>query len=378
MMSSIGRVLAEEIVADRDFPPFNRVCMDGICLRREDFDAGMREFFLIGVQAAGSPVAQQLKTGEALEIMTGAILPESADCVVRYEDLKIKNDQAIVLIEQLPENNNIHPKGMDKKSGEILILKNKEISSVHLSVLATIGQGYVKVYKRPRIAIVSTGNELVDISSRPEAHQIRRSNAYAIEGLIRNYADEIKQCHLTDNQEDIRSQLSSLIREYNIVVLSGGVSKGKFDFLPKILEEIGVEKSFHGVSQRPGKPFWFGQNEACRIFALPGNPMSSITCSLRYLLPFLRKTTGLIPITMNKAILNQGITFRPSLTRFIEAKIEVDNQGQLVATPLFSNGSGDFTKFVETNGIIELPSDQTIFEKGELISFFYLNLVNHG
>ncbi|MFT4986794.1 MAG: molybdopterin molybdotransferase [Glaciecola sp.] len=372
LLDSIGRVLAEDITADRDFPPFNRVCMDGICIKSDDFENGHRSFNIVGVQAAGSKPEITIESEECLEIMTGAMLPDSADCVIRYEDISISDGWALVNIEALPNGKNIHPRGVDAIKGKILLSKDQLISASEINILATVGISEPNVKRLPKVAVVSTGNELVEVNQNPNPWEIRRSNAYGIQGLLSSLKINSQSIHVSDNENVMADTLKCILEDYDVVILSGGVSKGKYDYVPDILQSLGVKKVFHGVNQRPGKPFWYGEMEMKKVFALPGNPMSSISCTLNYILPYIRKSLGLAALCHVNAKLKTKVVFKPKLTRFMEAFAKIDSSGQCWISPLKSNGSGDYTELVKSNAMLILPADEDSFEPGQLVKFFYI------
>ena len=365
LLDSVGRLLAEDVTADRDFPPFHRVAMDGICFRFEDFENGTRQFNIQATQAAGEEKLT-LKDGYAIEIMTGASLPHNADVVVRYEDLDIESHQATINLSSVNYFQNIHQKGSDKKLGDTLIRSGKKIDSAVIGVLATVGKHRVAVKSLPKVAIISTGDELVDIEQIPNEHQIRKSNVYSLEALLVKNNIQPDRYHLPDNKVNIHQTLEDILNRYDAVLLSGAVSKGKFDFIPEILDRLNVQKLFNKVAQRPGKPFWFGIKERTCVFAFPGNPVSTFVCAIRYFLPWL--------VQNNKkqlAILAEDLTFKPSLTNFLQVELNNVN-GCLFATPSPGNGSGDLANLALVDALIELPSDITDFKKGSHYPIWFI------
>ena len=364
-LESVGRILKEDIIADRDFPPFNRVAMDGIAINYRFFQYGVRDFKIEGIQAAGSPQETMENTAHCYEVMTGAVLPNNCDTVIRYEDVSIETLMATVNLSEIKEGQNIHTKGSDKTEGTVLIPKNKQISPADIGVLATVGKATVKVAKLPKVMIVSTGDELVSVHETPEAHQIRRSNVYSLVSLLNELKIPSETAHITDNKEVLKDKIAEYLQEYDVLLFSGAVSKGKFDYLPEVLDELGVKKLFHRVSQRPGKPFWMGQTDSCKVFAFPGNPVSTFVNCLVYFYPWYKKSVDLIENTQT-AILTEDVTFKPNLTYYLQVKLHSEN-GQLLATPIKGNGSGDLASLVEANGFIELPKSEEIeFKKGEI------------
>jgi len=368
-LSSVGRVLAESIHADRDFPPFNRVSMDGIAIHANKL-MGRRQAFLIeGVQAAGSPQLVLKDPYNCIEVMTGAVLPANTNAVVRYEDIEIKAGRAEILIEKIEAGMNIHPQGQDAKQGELLLMPGQKISAAEVAVLASVGKMQVRVFAFPKTAVISSGDELVEVDETPQPHQIRKSNSYALQAAMREIGWKSESFHLTDDKELVKRNLQTILENDDVLILSGGVSKGKFDFIPEALEELGIEKLFHQVSQRPGKPFWFGasHNKAKIVFALPGNPVSTFLCFHKYIKPWIMNCFG---ITNNSvtATLIEDVNFSPALTYFLQVRTVV-KEGILLAYPDAGGGSGDFTNLKEVDGFLELPLEKSSFEAGEVYPF---------
>ncbi|WP_233188641.1 molybdopterin molybdotransferase MoeA [Tenacibaculum sp. SG-28] len=257
-LKSVGRVLKENIYADRPFPPFNRVAMDGVAIVYHEFNNGTREFPIAGIQAAGSEQETMHNAAHCYEVMTGASLPKNTDTVVRYEDVEIKNGMAKIRVSTINKGQNIHKKGTDQEEGSILIQQNTIISPAEIGIIATVGKSTVKVAKTPKVIVISTGNELVEVSEKPLDHQIRRSNVYTLVSLLEKINIPAETAHLTDDKKTLKEKIRQYLVDFDALLFSGAVSKGKYDFLPEVLEELGVRKEFHRVSQRPGKPFWFG------------------------------------------------------------------------------------------------------------------------
>ena len=361
LQECMGRYLAEDIRADRNFPPFHRVAMDGITIHKSDFDGGQRIFQIYGVQGAGEP-ALECPTGMAIEIMTGAVLPKGADCVSRYEDTVIEGYGRKINLDSVRQFQNVHQEGSDKLKGEILIRKNAKIGSGEIGVLATVGKHMVLVKRLPRVAIISTGNELVEVNQSPLPHQIRRSNVHTLLALLGTYNIVGDEYHLPDNQKQIREKLNVILNTYDVVMLSGAVSKGKFDYLPSVLEELKVVKHFHRVAQRPGKPFWFGSNKETVVFAFPGNPVSTLACAVRYFTPWLFKSLD-CEYEATKAKLDSDVSFKPNLTYFIPVKLE-NRDGVEIAIPQPGNGSGDLANLSNADGFMELPQGEDVYPAG--------------
>jgi molybdopterin molybdotransferase len=366
LAEAVNRVLAEPVLADRDLPPFNRVAMDGIAIRSASF-AAHKSFKIEGIQAAGAAGKVLADERHCLEVMTGAVLPGGTDAVVRYEDVDIQDGVATIQLPVVTAGMNIHHQGNDARQGEVLLAEGQLISPAEIALLASVGRAEVKVYDFPRTAIISSGDELVEVDATPQAHQIRRSNAYALQAAMRELGWQASAFHLNDTREDVLHELQLLMQDYDVLILSGGVSKGKFDFIPDALNALGVTKLFHQVSQRPGKPFWFGTSENKVVFALPGNPVSTFLCFYRYIKPWIRSNMG-VKSNEQTAILTSAIEFKPALTYFLQVHAMHD-QGKLMATPIPGGGSGDFANLKAVNGFLELPADRSSFDAGEVFPF---------
>jgi len=367
LLTSNNRILAENIVSDRDFPAFDRVAMDGIAIAHESFEKGMRVFGIEGLQAAGMPQQKLSSVSNCIEVMTGAMLPSGADTVIRYEDLKISDKRVEILSNSIQKGGSIHRQGNDSKKNNQLISKGTIISSAEIPLMASVGKTTVEVCTLPRTAIISTGDELVNIDENPQPHQIRKSNVYALAAGLSRFGIEAHFFHLTDHEESIRKNLQTILSNHDLIIISGGVSKGKFDFIPDSLEAFGIKKQFHQVKQRPGKPMWFGTGENKMVFALPGNPVSTFMCFYQYIEPWLLKSLG-APYLPVKAILESDFTFDLPLTYFLQVKIKNEG-GRFLAISIPGGGSGDFVNLKDTDGFLELPEGQFNFKKGEAFNF---------
>jgi len=362
---SLGRVLKEDILADRDFPPFHRASMDGIAITTDAFNNGKREFVIEGIQAAGSKQLTLKNPENCIEVMTGAMAPENSDAVIPYELVEIEEGVARVNTNDIQYFQNIHRKGLDRKENDLLITKNTVISAAEIGVLSTVGKTNVKVAKNPKVMIISTGDELVEVDQTPEAYQIRRSNVHTLVALLERIKIDADTIHITDDKPLLKQKIKEILEAYDVLLFSGAVSKGKFDFLPEVLEELDVEKLFHRVRQRPGKPFWFGKKDKTTIFAFPGNPVSTFVSCMKYFYPWVKKSAGVNYTNDQYAILAKNFTFKPDLTYFLQVKLENKN-GQILAHPIAGHGSGDLANLVDNDAFLELPRGNTLFNKGEV------------
>lgn len=362
----IGRILREPITADRDFPPFDRVAMDGIAIRYGDFENGTRSFKISGVAAAGAPRMTLTNANECLEVMTGAIMPDGLDTVIPYEKIDIQEDTATLTAEDTTHHQqNIHFKGLDRTRNEVIIHPGKQLSSSEIGVCATVGKATIKVSRLPKTIVISSGDELVEIDQTPESHQIRRSNVYRLKTALQHYHVPVDTAHLVDDYDAIVEKLRIYLEEYEVIMLSGGVSKGKYDYLPEALESLGVQKHFHRIAQRPGKPFWFGSTDHTTVFAFPGNPVSSFICMQNYFKTWLDQCVQMESQPIPVAVLGSDVTFAPDITYFLEVKLDYSTKGELLALPVKGNGSGDLANLVDADAFIRLPRGKNEFLKGE-------------
>lgn len=365
---AIGQVLAVDIIADRDFPPFNRVAMDGIAINYEGYQKGNREFIIQETVGAGEPKATLQNTSHCIEIMTGAVLPDNCDTVIRYEDLDKKEDRFEIMID-LKQGINIHNQGKDLEKGSVVLQKGKQIQSMDINAMASVGISQVKVFAKPKCAILSSGNELVPIESIPLPHQIRQSNNHMILSTLQQLGVHCDIFHLADDKEIIRNRLQVILNDYDAIIMSGGVSMGKYDYIPQVLEELSCKMLFHKVSQRPGKPFWFGTFGLKPIFAFPGNPVSTLSCFTVYFMPWLRASLGLDSIYGFPVQLANDVDFRPPLTYFAQAVITVNQKGVNVGQVPPRRGSGNIVYPTTMDGIVILPKGKDRYEKGEVYHF---------
>jgi len=369
LLQAVDRVLAEPVFADRDFPPFNRVAMDGIAIAIEAFLLGERSFPIESVQAAGMPQQTLKHTNHCIEVMTGAILPAGTNTVVRYEDLNIKDGVARVETDKVEVNQHVHLQGIDAKQGVVLLEPRQMLSPAEIALLAAVGKHLVNVFTKPKVAVISSGDELVPVETTPQAHQIRRSNTYALAASLQQLGCEHKQFHLPDDKLQIQHHVKDILMKYDVLILSGGVSKGKFDFIPEALEAVGVKKLFHQVNQRPGKPFWFGVTDAGKVvFALPGNPVSTYMCFYRYIQPWFAASLKQ-QVSAQRVVLATDFSFQPSLTYFLQVEVKNEN-GNLKAYPIQGGGSGDFANLKRVDGFLELPADRSLFKAGEVFEYY--------
>jgi len=368
-----GAVLRENIYAERDQPPFDRVAMDGVALDSRAVSAGTRSFHIQATQAAGDPPLTLAVARDCIEVMTGAMLPVGCDSVVPVEQLSIEGDAAgLAPGTRVEPWQNVHRRGSDTRQGTLLLSSGVRLRAPEIAIAAGAGMARIRVSAQPMLIVISTGNELVEPGEPMLAHQVRRSNAYAIVSALREHGfQRVADDHLQDVAAQLHERLEFHLKTHDVLVLSGGVSMGKFDLVPKALEALGVRAVFHKVAQRPGKPLWFGVGPTgAAVFGLPGNPVSTLICFTRYVLPALRGSLGLQPAAPERLALGAPVTVTPPLTYFLPVRLTQDDWGRSWAMPAPTNGSGDFTSLAGTDGFVELPPGPNTYPKGFVTRLF--------
>jgi molybdopterin molybdotransferase len=365
LLQSVGRVLAEDVYADRDFPPFDRVMMDGIAISITSFDDGQRSFRIAGTLAAGSSQRSLTDATTCLEVMTGAVIPEHADAIIPYEECVIEAGVATITASVVKRLQHVHLAGSDTKNGTVLLERNQRITPAAMGILASVGKSEVAVLKLPKIAICSTGDELVDVDANPLPHQIRRSNSYMLAAALQAEGVQADLHHLPDEKEEMLRTLGEILPRYDAMLFSGAVSKGKYDFLPEVLTQLGMKTIFHRIAQKPGKPMLFGCFETnCVVFGFPGNPASTLVCYQLYFLNWFRKSLNQ-KVNAMQARLSEDVVFNPALTYHLLVTLK-EEEGVLIARPCPAANSGDMVGLERANAMISLPAERSRFEKGEV------------
>jgi molybdopterin molybdotransferase len=367
LSAAAGRVLREALDAERDQPPFDRVAMDGIAIASTALATGRRCFEVQGIVAAGSPPPSLSSAEACLEVMTGAMLPPGTDTVVPVERITLEEGRATLAADCEPSpGEHVHRRGSDARAGDRALPAGTRLRGPELALAASVGRGTLKVSPHPRIAVVSTGDELIGPDLPLAPWQIRRSNAYGIAATLASRGYPVRtDLHLRDDPATIRMALAEALAAHDVMILSGGVSAGRFDHVPSVLASLGVERVFHKVAQRPGKPLWFGlAPTGTLVFALPGNPVSTLVCLVRYVLPALARLEGAAETPVLYAALAGPADTRAGLTAFIP----VDRDGARVQLHP-THGSGDFTSLAGTAGFVELAPSRH-HEAGEAVPFY--------
>lgn len=352
LQKSVGRILRENITSDRDQPAFNKCLMDGIAVSCDAWQKGQRSFHIEAVIPPGIAPKPLKKSSHCVRIMTGAVIPKGCDCIIPIEQLLIEGDTAQAKDwTMIKKNQFIRFQGADGKKGEVLLKSGCRLWAPHIGIAASVGKVKLKLSALPKIAVISTGNELVDIHKPIKQYQTRLSNSYALQALInQSQLGDVQIFHLKDDEKLMLQSIKDILGKFDMVILSGGVSMGEFDYVPKILLQLGVKQLFHMVSQKPGKPFWFGISKSGKaVFALPGNPVSTQICAYRYVIPFLMKSSGL-EVKQELIPVLDRVNIQSDLTQFLPVF-----QGRIVTI----SGSGDFASLSQADGFIEYESHKS-------------------
>jgi molybdopterin molybdotransferase len=365
-----GKILRQSVTAERDQPPFDRVTMDGIAISFDAFASGCRQFRIEATQHAGDPVTTLAGSDGCIEIMTGGVLPAGTDCVIPVERIEVADGSATLESGYAPERHQfVHPQGSDHVRGHEVLRAGTRITPMDVAIIASCGLDQVEVGRQPIIRVISTGNELVAAGEAIEDHQVRLSNGPALVAMLEGQGlTDATHEHLADDPALLETRLGELLANSDVLILSGGVSMGKADFVPDALQSLGVEVIFHKISQRPGKPMWYGKGPGGQaVFALPGNPVSTLVCCRHYVLPAIHAACGREGVTTEAARLASDVTFKADLTCFLPVRITASDDGSLVATPVPTNTSGDFAALSGTAGYVELDKATSEFPASTVV-----------
>jgi molybdopterin molybdotransferase len=354
----IGQTLREDIYAERDNPPFDRVCMDGIAIDSAALAGGTRRYLIQAVQAAGSPALELAGADRAIEVMTGAIMPRGADCVIPMEEYDVSDGVVSLRAQAVGEPyRNVQRRGEDSRPGVPMLRAGTRLGAPEIAIAASAGLASVRVSRQPDLMVISTGDELIEPGQPIAEHQVRRSNAYAIIAALREHGFErVANDHTLDDEAMLHHRLAQHLAARDVLILSGGISKGKYDLVPKVLKSLGVREVFHYVTQQPGRPMWFGVGSRGQlVFGLPGNPVSTLICLIRYVVPAVASAMGAHRAPPERIALSSPVKFDRAVTRFLPVGIRCDDPGRLSAAPRPPNGPGDFLALTGTDGFVELP-----------------------
>ena len=369
LKDAFGRVLAQEIRADRDYPPFDRAARDGFAVRSADCRNAGASLRIIGEVAAGAGFTGRVGAGECVQIMTGAPLPESADAVVMIEQTRAGAAKDGVLVERAATAGmNFVARGSESRQGDVLLSASARIGAAEASIAAQVGCTRVTVYRKPRVAILSTGNEVVEAGAQPGAHEIRNSNSCSLAAQAEFAGAEAGPVgNARDRSEEIRASIVRGLQE-DALIISGGVSAGKYDLVEPVLRELGAEFLFDSVEIRPGRPVVFAICRKKPVFGLPGNPVSTMVTFELLVTPALDILGGAEPrpLPLLKAKLKSAVERRAALTHFLPARIEWSN-GEATVSALPWQGSGDMVTVARGNCFLVVPQSKLKLNEGELV-----------
>ncbi|MBI4713157.1 MAG: molybdopterin molybdotransferase MoeA [Planctomycetes bacterium] len=367
LSAALGRVCAEDVFSDIDLPPFDKSAMDGYAVRSEDLKRAPVELEVIGMIAAGQQANYELKPGKAIKIMTGAVVPSGADAVIMKENTEPLTNNIIKCLKGVRTGENISYKAEDLKDGQQVINAGTRITASAIGLLAAVGKHQISVYQNPRVAVLTTGAELVDITAKPQPAQIRNSNTYS---LMAQFAEMGINAHSLGVVKDEPAKLAAKVNEglqYDFLVLTGGVSVGDYDIVEDTLKKAGVEIIFNKVAIKPGKPFTFGINKHCLIFGLPGNPLATFVITEVFiraaLVGFTNCPAAKRPII--KAGISESINKPYERQQYLTGWLEQTETG-LTVRPIAGHGSADLVSLKDANCFIIVPPNTTI-PQGEMV-----------
>jgi len=364
---ALGRVLASVVTADRDYPPFNRSARDGFAVRASDVANPPARMRVIGQTRAGEPSKFQLQPGETVEIMTGAPGPEGADTVVMWEHSTRDGDH-VTLEQSMHAGKNLIFRGNEAKQGSVVLEPGVRLDYPEIALLVSTGNASVEVYRKPTVAILSTGDEVVELDVAPEPFQMRNSNAYSLAMQVRRQGGEPRILPIAPDRLDRTRELVEEGLKSDLLLLSGGVSKGKYDFVEQVLGDLGAEFYFTEVKIQPGKPLVFGRVGSTPVFGLPGNPISTMVTFEVFARIALHLLAGRhsSPLPFLEARLGSDFNHKPVLTRFLPSVLQGDYT-EATVDPVKWQGSGDLVALARANCFLVATPDREAWKAGETI-----------
>jgi len=375
-IAALNRVLGEDIVADTDLPPFDRSQMDGYAVRADDIQQAPATLRVVGESIAGKGWHLEMKAGEAVRIMTGAPVPTGADAVQQVELTRNDNQQTVEILEAAKAGKSIVRQGTEIRSGQTILQAGETVNAAMVAVLASFGYDKVKVGVKPRVAVLATGSELVAVNETPGRDQIRDSNNYSLAAYAELAGAHVELLPLAgDDLNLLKKQIGSAAECADVVVTSGGVSMGVYDFTKAALKELGAEIFFEKVALRPGKPTVFGRLPGgALVFGLPGNPVSVAVTFNLFTRPSLLRMQNATQVFMEQhtAVLGRSLKGSTDRESYLPAQLSSDASGRLIAEPLKWSGSSDFVAFARARALIVLPAGHAPMSEGELVKIVIL------
>src|SRR5205085_7413311 len=376
---SSGRILAEDIIADTDLPPFDRAQMDGYAVRADDVANIPARLKIVGESAAGAGWHHEMKAGEAVRIMTGAPVPVGADAVQQVELTRELNSDGgagqVEILQSVEVGRSIVRRGDEIKAGETVLRAGEDINAQTIATLASFGYANAKVGRRPRVAVMATGSELVDVGQKPARDQIRDSNNYMIEAYAKLAGATVERLLLAgDDRDELKKEMTAAIERCDVLITSGGVSMGVYDFTKAAFKDLGAEIFFERVALRPGKPTVFGRIGKTLLFGLPGNPVSVAVTFNLFARTALRAMQGANePMLRHEyGVLARDLKGSADRESYLPAVLRTDEKGTLVAEPLKWGGSSDFVSFARATALINVPANAITIAAGSAVRIVQL------
>ena len=378
LVEATGRLLRHDCVSDLDLPPFDRARMDGYAVRASDTEGANPErpvrLRAIGEAAAGNAFEARVGSGEAVRIMTGAPVPAGADAVEKIEVIRVLDDSWIEMEETVKPGQFITPRGVEARAGDVMVRLGERITPSVAAVLASFGYARVKVSRRPRVALLSTGSELVEVGQKPGPSQIRNSNTYSLAGYVTTAGAEVLSAGIVrDDFDATRNAIAKALSQADVVMLSGGVSMGDYDLVKPALSDLGAEVFVEKVAMHPGKPTVFAKFGDKVIFGLPGNPVSVAVSFHLFARPALLKMQGAASIHLPRtlAYASRSVKGAPPRRSHQPARLVI-REGRAEAEPLKWSGSSDLVAFMRADCLIVVPEDRQSLDEGELVEVILL------
>lgn len=362
LLACLGLVAAEEVTAPVDVPVFDNSAMDGYAIRYEDVEAAI-PIHVAHTIVAGAPGLPVLRRGEAARIFTGAPVPEGADTVVQQEICGLK-DGSLTFLQPIAAGTHIRKQGTQTRKGAVVLKPGTMLTAGYIGFLATLGIAALRVHPVPKVGIIVTGKELVPAGQPLRPGQIYESNAVALQAaLLQMGVAAVFAAHADDDEAELQRCIAEKISGVDVLLITGGISVGDYDFVKPVLEKLGAAEQFHKVKQKPGKPLYFGRLREKHVFALPGNPASVLTCFHVYVQPFLKALMGQ-PAFANKqyGILLNGYDKKAGLTHFVKARTEGHKVAILTGQPSFQMDA-----YTDANAYAVLRAEQEAFQVGEKV-----------
>jgi molybdopterin molybdotransferase len=371
---ALGHILAEDLTATGDIPPFNKASVDGYAVCVADVEKAPVELTVVGESRAGGGMPGKVRRGEAISIMTGAPFPDGADAVQMIEQCRPSNDRKMVaILEQISAHENIVKRGSEAKSGEVVLHSGHLIGPPELAVMATFGYSSVNVYRKPTVAVFATGDELVEYDREPRADQIRNSNSHCLLSQLRYMGIEADYLGIAgDSKEQLRYKMQRGLQS-DILIVTGGVSMGEYDLVKDVFQELGIAILFTKVAIRPGKPTVFAKKGSKLVFGLPGNPISALITFECFVRPAIGRLCGMknpsLPRMMGELLTDMRQT--PGRTSFMPAWVFWEADGWKVE-PLPWKNSADMIGFTHANATFIFPKNRDFLSRGEIVELMLL------